>query len=130
MDVIVTSKTLQVTQALKAAAVKQARKLLKFGKRILRVRVSLEAVAKKKSSMQAALVQYQVELPGKDVVVRRQAQDMYEALVDAASSAARQVRKAKERRITFKRGYRSSIVAMGDQLPAVATIPLDLDGIG
>jgi ribosomal subunit interface protein len=108
MDVIVTSKTLQVTQALRAMASRQAQKLYRLGKKILRVRVSLEAVTKKKNDSSATIVQYHVELPGKDIVVRRKARDMYEALVDAASSAARQVRKAKERQITFKRGYRSS----------------------
>jgi ribosomal subunit interface protein len=108
MDVIVTSKTLQVTQALRAMAARQAQKLFRLGKKILRVRVSLEAVAKKKNDMTATIVQYHVELPGKDIVVRRKARDMYEALVDAASSAARQVRKVKERQITFKRGYRSA----------------------
>jgi len=108
MDVIVTSKTLQVTQALKAMASRQAQKLFRLGKKILRVRVSLEAVARRKNDMTAAIVQYHVELPGKDIVVRRKARDMYEALVDAASSAARQVRKAKERQIVFKRGYRSA----------------------
>jgi len=121
MDVIVTSKTLQITQALKAAAVRQATKLFRFGHRILRVRVSLEAVAKKKSNITAAVVQYRVELPGRDVIVRRQAQDMYEALVDAASSAARQVRKVKERRMTFKRGYRSAWKVV----PDLVLLPLE-----
>lgn len=108
MDVIVTSKTLQVTQALRAAAIRQAEKLMRFGKKILRVRVTLEKVAKKKNDTQAAIVQYHVELPGRDVIVRRQARDMYEALVDAASRAARQVRKVKEQQVYFKRGYRSA----------------------
>lgn len=110
MDVIVTSKTLYVTQALRAMATRQAQKLYRLGKRILRVRVSLEAVVRKKNDTQATVVQYHVELPGKDVVVRRKARDMYEALVDAASSAARQVRKAKEKQVSFKKGYRSSIL--------------------
>jgi len=109
MDVIVTSKTLKVTEALKAMAVRQAEKLVRFGKRILRVRVTLEAVAKKTNDSTATVVQYQIELPGKDIVVQRRARNMYDALVDAGSSAARQVRKMKERRITFKRGYRSSV---------------------
>lgn len=115
MDVIITSKTLQVTQALRAAAVRQAEKLFRFGKKILKVRVSLEVVNRKKNDLQATIVQYQVDLPGRRIVVRRKARDMYEALVDAASSAARQVRKTKEKRLFFKRGYRS----------AFATVPVD-----
>jgi len=107
MVVIVTSKTLHVTQALREMAERQAQKLYRLGKRIIRVRVSLEAVTKKKNDTHSTVVQYHVELPGKDVVVRRKARDMYEALVDAASSAARQVRKAKEKQATFKRGYKS-----------------------
>lgn len=107
MVVIVTSKTLHVTQALRDMAERQAQKLHRFGKNIIRVRVSLEAVAKKKNDTHATIVQYHVELPGRDVVVKRKARDMYEALVDAASSASRQVRKVKEKELTFKRGYRS-----------------------
>lgn len=107
MVVIVTSKTLQVTQALRDMAERQAQKLHRFGKQIIRVRVSLEAVTKKKNDSHATIVQYHVELPGRDVVVKRKARDMYEALVDAASSASRQVRKVKEKQLTFKRGYRS-----------------------
>jgi ribosomal subunit interface protein len=108
MDVIVTSKTLHVTQALKAAAIRQAEKLLRFGKHILRVRISLEAVARKKNDMFSTIVQYHIELPGRTITVRRKASDMYEALVDAASSAARQVRKVKERQLYFRHGYRSA----------------------
>lgn len=107
MVVIVTSKTLHVTQALREMAERQAQKLYRLGKQIIRVRVSLEAVAKKKNDIHSTIVQYHVELPGKDVVVKRRARDMYEALVDAASSASRQVRKMKEKRMTFKRGYKS-----------------------
>ncbi len=129
MDVIVTSKTLQVTQALRSMAIRQAQKLYRLGKRILRVRVSLEAVARKKNDSTATVVQYHVELPGKDVVVRRRARDMYEALVDAASSAARQVQKVKERRLTFKRGYRSSFEELGI-LPDVAALTIRHRGDG
>lgn len=112
MDVIVTSKTLQVTQALRAAAIRQAEKLFRFGKKVLKVRVSLELVTRKRNDLQATIVQYQVELPGRQIIVRRKARDMYEALVDAASSAARQVRKAKERQMYFKRGYRSAYASL------------------
>lgn len=112
MDVIITSKTLHVTQALRAAAVRQAEKLFRFGKKVMKVRVSLELVTRKKGNSQTAVVQYQVELPGKLIVVRRKAHDMYEALVDAASSAARQVRKVKEKQLFFKRGYRSAYATL------------------
>lgn len=112
MDVIVTSKTLQVTQALRAAAIRQAEKLFRFGKKVIKVRVTLEKVTRKRHDIQATIVQYQVELPGKRIIVRRKAQDMYEALVDAASSAARQVRKVKEKQLHFKRGYRSAYIAL------------------
>ncbi|MDQ3008082.1 MAG: HPF/RaiA family ribosome-associated protein [bacterium] len=106
MEVIVTSKSLPVTKALQAAAVRQARRLLRMGRKILRVRVSFEAVARKKNDTHAMVVQYHVEMPGKDVVVKRRARDIYEALVDAAAQAGRQVRKAKEKRLSSRRGYR------------------------
>jgi ribosomal subunit interface protein len=106
MDIIVESKTIPVTAALRALAVKQARRLVRLGGRILRVRIHLDAITKKKNDTQSSVVQFQVELPGKDIIVRRHARDLYLALVEAAHQASRQVRKAKERRLTLKRHHR------------------------
>ena len=48
-------------------------------------------------------VTFHVSIPGKDLVVKKTAVDMYEAVVDATSGAMRQLRKHYERRRTLKR---------------------------
>lgn len=99
MNVLVQGKTLEVTKSLRAFIMKQAEKLTKVGVRILNVRVYLEQVARKANDSKRALVKYKVELPGKDIIVKRRAKDIYEAVVDATDSVVRQVRKLKEKRI-------------------------------
>ncbi len=100
MHVIVQSKTLPVTQALRAFVDHQASKLEKLAD-ITKLCVFLENVGKKSNDPQAATVQYLIEIPGrKAVVVRRRAVDMYEAIVDATERAMRQVSKVKERRLS------------------------------
>jgi ribosomal subunit interface protein len=106
MVVLVESKSMPVTTSLRAAAAKQAQKIFKLGSRVLSVRVSMETVAKKKNDGQAAVVQYLVQVPGRVIVVRRKAKDVYLALGEAAQHAARQVKKLKERRISSKRQAR------------------------
>lgn len=103
MVVLVESKSMPVTTALREAAAKHAQRIFKLSGRVLSVRVSMEAVTKKKNDGQAAVVQYLVQVPGRVIVVRRKAKDIYQALSDAAHHAARQVKKMKERRLTAKR---------------------------
>lgn len=103
MVVLVESKSMPVTTALRAAAAKQAQRIFKLSGRVLSVRVSMETVARRKNDSQAAIVQYLVQVPGRVIVVRRKAKDVYQAIADAAHHAARQVKKLKERRITTKR---------------------------
>ncbi|PIR59236.1 MAG: ribosomal subunit interface protein [Candidatus Pacebacteria bacterium CG10_big_fil_rev_8_21_14_0_10_56_10] len=102
MRIIVQSKTVRVTQALRAFVRKQALKMLKH-QRVIGVRVYLETVAKRSNDPQGTTVKYQVEVPGKDIVVKRQAADLYQAIASATRRALRQVRKAKEKRITTGR---------------------------
>ncbi len=116
VDVIVESKTIPVTAALRAVAVKQARHILRLGGRILRIRVHLDAIAKKKNDTHSSVAQFQIELPGKDIVVRRRARDLYLAIIEAAHQASRQVRKLKEKRLTTKRHSRVKV----DELLAMA----------
>lgn len=104
MKVIIRSKTLEVTKALQAFIKKQAQKLTKSGQRISKITVFLETVRRKKNDSSAATVKFHVDIPGKNIVVKRQAEDMYKAVVDAANRANRYMRKTKERRLTKKRG--------------------------
>jgi ribosomal subunit interface protein len=104
MNITVQSKTLEVTDALRAFCEKQASKVNRFGRKISSINIHIENVKRKKNDPSAASVLYSVNLPGKVVVVRRKAVNMYEAVVDATNGIIRQVRKSKERRITRKRG--------------------------
>lgn len=102
MKVIIRSKTLEVTKALNAFIKKQARKLTKSGQRIEKITVFLEAV-RPKNDEKSSVVKFFVDMPGKNLVVQRQAEDMYKAIVDTADRASRYMRKNKEKRLTKKR---------------------------
>ncbi len=99
MNVIVQSKTMTVTQALRDFAAKQARKFNRSGRKIEQVVVFLEIVKKKKNDMQAATAQFLISVPGKDIVVRERARDMYQAIATAADRTMLQLNKAKEKQL-------------------------------
>jgi ribosomal subunit interface protein len=103
MNITVQSKTLEVTDALRAFCEKQAQKMNRFGRRISSINIHIENIKRKKNDPSAASVQYSVKLPGNVLVVKRTAVNMYEAVVDATNGIMRQVRKTKEKRITKKR---------------------------
>jgi ribosomal subunit interface protein len=103
MTVIVESKQLRITQALRDFIERQSLKISKLGRHVFRIRVHLETIGKKNNDPQANSVTYHVEVPGKDIVVQRRAVDMYEAVVDATKAALRHLRKMKEKRVTVKR---------------------------
>lgn len=103
MKVFVEGKNLEVTQAMREHAQHHAEKISKLGKSIIEVRVFLETIAKKSNDPHANRAIFSVSLPGKAVVVRKEAVDMYEAIVDAAKSAVRQVRKQAEKQIARTR---------------------------
>lgn len=103
MTVIVESKKMKVTQAIRMFAEKQANKIAKLGKDVFQVRIHLESVAKKKSDARSNLVTYCISIPGRDIVVKKHAVDMYAAIVDATSGAVRKLRKVNEKRMTTRR---------------------------
>lgn len=101
MKVLVEAKQLEVTQALQDYVRKQTRKLEKLGKKITTVHVFLEILPKKKNDTYSNMVTCKVSIPGKTVVVKKHAADMYAAIVDSVDGAARQVRKTFEKRREF-----------------------------
>ncbi len=107
MTVIVESKKMKVTQAIRIFAEKQAEKLKKLEKGVSQVRIYLESVAKKKSDVHSNIVTYCISIPGKDVIVKKRAVDMYTAIVDATEGAVRKLRKVSEKRMTMKRHARA-----------------------
>lgn len=104
MTVIVQGKSMAVTQALRNFAARQAQKISKLTDKASQVTVYLEKISSRKSNdPQSTEVRYHVQLPGKDVVVKARAVDMYDAIVDATDRVVRQVRKLKEKRLTSAR---------------------------
>jgi putative sigma-54 modulation protein len=99
MNVIVQSKTLVITEAIRAFAEREAEKLRRRGQKISQVTVFLEKVARKKNDVQAATAKFLIELPGKQVVVQHKAQDLYLAISEAANRATLQVRRFREKRV-------------------------------
>lgn len=103
MTVLIESKQVKVTQAMREFATRQMERLGRLGKNIGKISVYLETVGKKSNDPSANRVTVQVQVPGKNVVVRKHAADMYEAIVDAAHGAVRRLRKQTERRVTLRR---------------------------
>jgi putative sigma-54 modulation protein len=106
MQITVQSKTIPVTDALRAFAERHLGKLLKSSSRVGHVTVFLEKVAKKKNDVQAAIARVKIDLPGREVVVERRSWDLYDAISQVSDRAQRAVRKLKERRQTLKRSLR------------------------
>lgn len=103
MQVIVQTKTLPVTQALRAFVERQSQKLTKLGLKINKIVVYLENVARKTSDPHRSEVRYRVEIPGKDVVVEKKGNDLYAVISDASLRVARQLGKLKERHLHAQR---------------------------
>ncbi|OGJ15693.1 MAG: ribosomal subunit interface protein [Candidatus Pacebacteria bacterium RIFCSPHIGHO2_01_FULL_46_16] len=103
MQLQVSSKHMRVTPAIRAFARKQADKLTKLRKHITGARLFLETVAKKHNDPQANVATLEIDVPGKNVVVQGRATDLYQAIVAASNSAARQVRKVFEKKRTKQR---------------------------
>ena len=102
MYVFIHSKTIAVTAALRAFAERQARKLVKKGRKIEVVNVFVETIGRKKNDLQSAVAKMQVSIPGKDVIVERRSADLYQALMDVTNSASRQLGKVKDRRLKHR----------------------------
>lgn len=102
MQVQVASKTLKVTQALRDFAKQQASKLQKLHQRITKIQIFLDKRTHSKRDRNA-LVKYVVSLPGKTIVLKRKAHDMYEAIVDATDQTLRSLRKTKEKQMAKQR---------------------------
>ncbi len=103
MQVIVESKNVEVTSAIRSHAQKQAQKLTKVYKKINIARFFLDNLKKKSNDPKANKVTLKVEIPGKDVVVKEHAVDMYEAINLAVESALRHLRKKLEKERTKQR---------------------------
>jgi len=98
MNIIVHSSSLPITDSLRSFIERQVEKLTKFTQRVQSVYVYLTHIAGKKSDPTAMQVKIHVHISGRpDIIVKRKATDMYEAIVDTADRVVRQVRKQKEK---------------------------------
>lgn len=100
MNVLVHSKSLPVTESIRAFATQQVRKIMKFSQPVKEIRIFLDNVRTSQGVNQEAKVKVKIALPGKDVFVSSRAKDLYFAMTQAIEDGARAVRKTKERRLT------------------------------
>jgi ribosomal subunit interface protein len=99
MQVFVHSKTLEITAAMRQFAERHFQKMLNKGRKVLAVNLFLESVTRKKNDIQSSIARVQIVLPGKDIVVERHSHDLYQAILDVAANATRQVRKTREKHL-------------------------------
>mgnify|MGYP002152850696 CR=1 FL=1 len=92
MQVLIRAKDFPVTEGLQSFTEQQAKKLTRYTKKIIRVETFVEKTrANTKATIKAII-------PGQDVVVARQATDLYLAIQDAFDRAIRVMRKNTERK--------------------------------
>lgn len=92
MQVLVRAKDFPITAGLQAYVERKSTKLLKYTNRIIRIETFVEKTrAHTKATIKAVL-------PGKDIVVARNANDLYLAIQEAFDRATRAVRKNTERK--------------------------------
>ena len=108
MTVIVESKRMKVTSALRSFIEKQTRKLVKLNKNATQVRVHLETIEKKSNDPLSNMVTFLIEIPGKNIVITKRAVNMYDAIVDATTGAVRQLRKHYEKKQTVHRKHKAA----------------------
>lgn len=98
MNILVHSKSLEVTDGIRQYILRQVRKVGKFSTKIRGVSVFMETVKTSQGLDQEAQVKVQVIVPGKkNVVVSSKANDLYLAISRAMEDAAASVRKRKEK---------------------------------
>ncbi len=117
MTVIVESKRMKVTKALRDFIEKQTQKIVKLNKKATQVRVHLETNQRKSNDPLSNVVTFLVEIPGKNIVITKHAVNMYDAIVDAAAGAARQLRKKHEKRMTNQRNQRATVALEVEEEP-------------
>lgn len=96
MNILVHSKSLKITDAMREYVMKQVSKLGKFSHRVKAVNVFLETVKTKAGIEQEATAKVQVIIPGKDVMTKSKAHDLYLAVSEAMKDASLSLTKRKE----------------------------------
>ncbi|MEN8253377.1 MAG: HPF/RaiA family ribosome-associated protein [Patescibacteria group bacterium] len=104
MNVIIQSNSLPVSEAIRNFCQKHCRKLFSKGAQIDKITIFLDKVVRKKNDSKAASAKLHISTPGKDIVIKRQAHDLYNAIVDVANRAQRTlIKKNKKKRMRRKK---------------------------
>lgn len=97
MNVIVQSKTMEVTEAIREFAETHAQKLLEHDPKVAQVTIYLEHNKKKKNDEFGSSAKFLVDEPGKKVLVEEHAKDLYTAIADAARATSLKLSKLKKK---------------------------------
>ena len=101
MQVLIRAKDFPITEGLQSFTEQQAQKLSRYTKKIIRIETFVEKTrAHTKATIKAVV-------PGQDVVVARQANDLYLAIQDAFDRATRVLRKTNEKKQTKRKTGRT-----------------------
>lgn len=104
MKIFVYGKDLEITSAIREFANQQIiKKLSKLGSKVQAVRLYLENIGRKDNDPQSATAKCQVEIPGKNLLIRSKAHDLYLAISSVAEGASRRLRKTKEKKVDQKK---------------------------
>ncbi len=107
MKIYVQGKDMEITAGIRQFVRKKVKRYVaKFGQKVLTVRVYLENIARKKSDPTASRAKVKLEIPGEDIVVEEESHEMYQAIAQAIKSAARQLRKLKDKRLDKTRNHK------------------------
>lgn len=106
MKVIIQSGSIAVTQAIRDFCQKHCKKLLSKGVKVKQITVFLDAVTRKKNDSKAASAKLYISIPGKNIVIKRQAHDLYNAIADVANRAQHLVAKTHQQRKQKRRHNR------------------------
>lgn len=97
MQVLIRAKDFPITKALQTFTEQQAKKLARYTNKIIRVETFVEKTrAHTKATIKAII-------PGQDVVVARQGNDLYASIQDAFDRATRALRKQAEKQQTRRK---------------------------
>lgn len=98
MKVIIQSGSIGVTKAIRSFCQKHCKKLLSRGVKVKQITVFLDTVVRKKNDAKAASAKLHISIPGKNIIIRRQAHDLYNAIADVVNRAQGLMVKKNQRR--------------------------------
>lgn len=108
MNILVHSKSVPVTDAIREFVRKKLISVTKFSKTITHIDVFLDDVKSRKGLIEQAQVMIKIGVPGKDILCRAKNPDLYKAICLAVEDSARWLRKKKEKYLSHKKQSKRS----------------------